>query len=109
MNFFYLPNTYSAQIEGTGLSFRFGYTCFGVAPHASFWHRRTIDLPKWYRLLFGWHFAFFCHTGQSGRWYIFKIDIGAIQFWYKTIGEGKDEYTGLHIAFRGLREWRLII
>jgi hypothetical protein len=108
MKFYYIPNTYSAQIENTGLSFRFRYTCFGIAPKTSFWHRRTIDLPKWYILLFGWHFAFFHHTSQRGQWNIFNIHLGALQFWLRTKGDGRDKYTGFHIAWRGLKGWRLL-
>lgn len=108
MQFYYIPNSYSAQIEGTGLSFRFRYTCFGIAPKNKFWHRRVVDLPTWYRLLFGWHFGFLFHSAQKGQWYIFKFNLGALQVWWKTKGDGKDEYTGFHIAFCGLKEWRLI-
>lgn len=108
MKFFYIPNCYSTQIEGTGLSFRFGYTVFGIAPPTKFWHRRTIDLPIWYRLFFGWHFAFAHYIGQSDKWHIFKFELGALQIWWETKGERQDEYTGFHIAFRGLKELRLL-
>ena len=91
------------------MSFRFGYTAFGVAPNYKFWHRRNVELPKWYRLLFGWFFGFIYHSGQSGQWYIFRINLGALQVWLKTRGERKDEYTGFHVAWSGLKEWKLLL
>jgi len=108
MKVYFIKNCYSAQIECAGLNLRIGTTCMGVAPSNKFWHRRTIDLPKWYRLLFPLSFGFLYHSMQSDRWYIFNIDLGAFQIWFKTKGERKDEYTGFHTAWRGLKGWKLL-
>lgn len=112
MKFYYITNCYSAQIESAGLNFRFGYTCFGIAPSTSFWHRRVIDLPKWYRLIFPLSFSFFHHTAQRGQWNIFHVEFGAFEVWLRTKGDGWDEHTGFHVAWRSWRGstgWRLLI
>lgn len=107
---YYIPNSYSAQIEGTGINFRFRYTCFGIAPRYSFWRRTVRELPLWYRLFFGWSFGFWYHTGQKGQWNIFSIELGALQVWYRTKGDSKDEYTGFHVSLNTPKKgWRKVI
>lgn len=107
MGFYKFKNCYSAQIEGAGFNIRFGYTCFGYAlPN---WHRSVRDLSIIRRLIFPISIGLNYHSGQSNRWYRFRVELGALQIWFLTKGELADQYTGFHIAWRGLKNWRLLI
>lgn len=105
MPFYFIKDSYSAQIEGGGLNLRIGYTCLGYAYPK--WQNCYKDLPWWKRRLTA-SIGINYNSAQSGRWYRFRIDLLGFQLWYLTKGEMADNYTGFHIAFRGFSNWKLI-
>jgi len=106
MGFYKIKDSYSAQIEGAGFNLRIGYTCMGYA--FKNWQVRAKELPLWRRLFLPISIGINYHSAQCDQWYRFRIEIGGFQIWYKTDGEGKDKYTGLHVAYHGLKNWKLI-
>lgn len=105
MNFYFIKNCYSAQIEGAGLNLRIGYTCMGLAPSPKFWHRTVSELPKWYRALFPISLGFMYHTGQADQWVYFDLQLGCFMLWWQNQGErrkddSKYHQSGFHMAWR---------
>ncbi len=99
--FYFLKNCYSAQIEGSGFNFRFGYACFGVRLiPMKFWRGRAIDIPFLYKILLPISLGINYHSSQCDRWFRFKITIGCFSVWYLTKGEQEEKgYTGFHCSF----------
>lgn len=106
MAFYFIKNCYSAQIESAGINFRLGYTCLGIAWPG--WHKKESELP-WHKKNLISSLGINYHSAQYGRWYRFRIEFGRLQIWFLTKGNLADEYTGFHIAFRGKKEWKLLI
>lgn len=95
---YFIKNAYSAQIEGGGINFRFGYTCFGIA--LGNWHdKRANQYSLIQRILFPISFGFNYHSGQSNQRWLFKITILCISFGYLTKGEVTDDSWGFKASF----------
>lgn len=107
MGFYKFKNCYSAQIESAGFNLRIGHTCMGYAlPN---WHRPVKDYSFLRKRVTPISFGINHHSAQGGRWYRFRIELGALQVWFLTKGDGADKYSGFHVAWRGLKNWRLLI
>lgn len=104
--FYYIPNTYSAQIEGSGINLRIGYTAIGVRLiPLKYWRGQARHIPFLFKILFPISLGFNYHSGQSNRIFRFKFEFGCFSIWYLTKGEGAEKgYTGLHSSFH--YDWR---
>lgn len=99
--FYFIPNTYSAQIEGGGFNFRIGYTCIGlrIIP-IKYWRGRAKDIPFLYKILIPISIGINYHSSQANQINRFRIEIGCFTFGYLSKGERteKSEY-GFHLSF----------
>jgi len=95
---YFIKNAYSSQIEGGGINFRVGFTCFGIA--LGNWHDKPANQYSLIqRILFPLSFGFNYHTAQNNQRWIFNLTILCISFGYITKGEVSDGNYGFKVSF----------
>lgn len=99
--FYFIRNAYSAQIEGSGINLRVGYTCMGVRLiPLKYWRGRAADIPFLLKVLTPVSLGINFHSGQCGRVFRFRVELGCFSIHYLTKGEQEEKgYTGLRASF----------
>jgi hypothetical protein len=92
IRFFFITESYSAQIEGFALlHLRIGYCTTGIA----YWPRETRLVPKWLqRILPVLSLTLFSHTGCAGQWDVFAFYLFGLKVGYRTSGESSAHKHG---------------
>lgn len=95
MRFYFMRNTYSAQIEALALvGFRFGFTAFGVA----FWKPGKKRRTRWMPHLL---MSLMAPTGQCDQVWLFRLNVGRWRIGYRTKGDATPDLATYYEA--GLR------